>query len=102
MKNGRKRRTRLAKKVSEEADSIYYKASKTLETEVSYWREHLVPMSAFKKKTVVEELPIFGSLNSMLKAKNNGKKTMGGSGQDEFLCAFQTRDGGYMLYHTQI
>jgi hypothetical protein len=31
------------------------------------------------------------------KGEEQWQRTIGGSGQDELLCAFQTRDGGYML-----
>jgi hypothetical protein len=31
------------------------------------------------------------------KGEEQWQKTIGGSGQDELLCAFQTKDGGYML-----
>jgi Secretion system C-terminal sorting domain len=51
----------------------------------------------FQKKDSCRGLTDFWVIKLDAKGEEQWQKTIGGSGQDELLCAFQTRDGGYML-----
>jgi hypothetical protein len=49
------------------------------------------------KKEGCKGLTDFWVIKLDAKGEELWQKTIGGSGQDELLCAFQTKDGGYML-----
>ncbi|TDE03743.1 T9SS type A sorting domain-containing protein [Flavobacterium hiemivividum] len=49
------------------------------------------------KKDDCKGLTDFWVIKLDAKGEEQWQKTIGGSGQDELLCAFQTKDGGYML-----
>jgi Secretion system C-terminal sorting domain len=49
------------------------------------------------KKDACKGLSDFWVIKLDAKGNEQWQKTIGGSGQDELLCAFQTKDGGYML-----
>lgn len=51
----------------------------------------------FQKKEVCKGNTDFWVIKLDAKGEEQWQKTIGGSGQDELLCGFQTRDGGYML-----
>lgn len=51
----------------------------------------------FQKKDSCRGVTDFWVIKLDAKGEEVWQKTIGGSGQDELLCAFQTRDGGYML-----
>lgn len=51
----------------------------------------------FQKKASCRGVTDFWVIKLDAKGEEQWQKTIGGSGQDELLCAFQTRDGGYML-----
>jgi hypothetical protein len=51
----------------------------------------------FQKKDSCRGVTDFWVIKLDAKGEEQWQKTIGGSGQDELLCAFQTRDGGYML-----
>ena len=51
----------------------------------------------FQKKDSCRGGTDFWVIKLDAKGEEQWQKTIGGSGQDELLCAFQTRDGGYML-----
>jgi hypothetical protein len=51
----------------------------------------------FQKKDPCKGLSDFWVIKLDAKGEEQWQKTIGGSGQDELICAFQTRDGGYML-----
>lgn len=51
----------------------------------------------FQKKENCKGITDFWVIKLDAKGEEQWQKTIGGSGQDELLCAFQTRDGGYML-----
>ena len=53
--------------------------------------------SDFQKKDSCRGVTDFWVIKLDAKGEEVWQKTIGGSGQDELLCAFQTRDGGYML-----
>ena len=53
--------------------------------------------SDFQKKDSCRGVTDFWVIKLDAKGEEQWQKTIGGSGQDELLCAFQTRDGGYML-----
>jgi hypothetical protein len=49
------------------------------------------------KKENCKGITDFWVIKLNAKGEEQWQKTIGGSGQDELLCAFQTKDGGYML-----
>lgn len=49
------------------------------------------------KKEDCKGITDFWVIKLNAKGEEQWQKTIGGSGQDELLCAFQTKDGGYML-----
>jgi hypothetical protein len=49
------------------------------------------------KKEACKGITDFWVIKLNAKGDEQWQKTIGGSGQDELLCAFQTSDGGYML-----
>jgi hypothetical protein len=51
----------------------------------------------FQKKEPCKGLADYWVIKLDAKGEELWQRTLGGSGQDELLCAFQTRDGGYML-----
>ena len=51
----------------------------------------------FQKKEACKGITDFWVIKLDAKGEELWQKTIGGDGQDELLCAFQTRDGGYML-----
>jgi hypothetical protein len=51
----------------------------------------------FQKKDSCRGVTDFWVIKLDAKGEEQWQKTIGGSGQDELLCTFQTRDGGYML-----
>lgn len=51
----------------------------------------------FQKKDHCKGLADFWVIKLNAAGDEQWQRTMGGSGQDELLCAFQTRDGGYIL-----
>ncbi|KIC02130.1 hypothetical protein OA88_10405 [Flavobacterium sp. JRM] len=51
----------------------------------------------FQKKDVCKGGTDFWVIKLDAKGEEQWQRTIGGSGQDELLCAFQTKDGGYML-----
>jgi Secretion system C-terminal sorting domain len=51
----------------------------------------------FQKKDSCRGVTDFWVIKLDAKGEEQWQKTIGGNGQDELLCAFQTRDGGYML-----
>lgn len=51
----------------------------------------------FQKKDSCRGATDFWVIKLDAKGEEQWQKTIGGSGQDELLCGFQTRDGGYML-----
>ncbi|WP_235893023.1 hypothetical protein [Flavobacterium franklandianum] len=53
--------------------------------------------TSFQKKDSCRGISDFWVIKLDAKGDELWQKTIGGSGQDELLCAFQTRDGGYML-----
>lgn len=53
--------------------------------------------ASFQKKDSCRGVTDFWVIKLDAKGEELWQKTIGGSGQDELLCAFQTRDGGYML-----
>lgn len=53
--------------------------------------------AGFQKKDTCRGVTDFWVIKLDAKGEEQWQKTIGGSGQDELLCAFQTRDGGYML-----
>lgn len=52
---------------------------------------------SFQKKDSCRGITDFWVIKLDAKGEEQWQKTIGGNGQDELLCAFQTRDGGYML-----
>jgi hypothetical protein len=53
--------------------------------------------AGFQKKDTCRGVTDFWVIKLDAKGEELWQKTIGGNGQDELLCAFQTRDGGYML-----
>jgi hypothetical protein len=53
--------------------------------------------AGFQKKDSCRGVTDFWVIKLDAKGEELWQKTIGGNGQDELLCAFQTRDGGYML-----
>jgi hypothetical protein len=53
--------------------------------------------AVFQKKDSCRGVTDFWVIKLDAKGEEQWQKTIGGSGQDELVCAFQTRDGGYML-----
>lgn len=53
--------------------------------------------AGFQKKDTCRGVTDYWVIKLDAKGEEQWQKTIGGSGQDELLCAFQTRDGGYML-----
>ena len=53
--------------------------------------------TGFQKKDSCRGVTDFWVIKLDAKGEEQWQKTIGGNGQDELLCAFQTRDGGYML-----
>lgn len=51
----------------------------------------------FQKKDSCKGLTDFWVVKLDAKGEELWQRTLGGSGQDELVCAFQTKDGGYML-----
>jgi hypothetical protein len=51
----------------------------------------------FQKKDPCKGITDFWVIKLDAKGEELWQRTIGGSGQNELLCAFQTRDGGYML-----
>ncbi len=51
----------------------------------------------FQKTDPCKGLTDYWIIKLDAKGNEQWQRTIGGSGQDEVLCAFQTRDGGYML-----
>ncbi len=51
----------------------------------------------FQKKDPSKGITDFWVIKLDAKGEEQWQRTIGGSGQNELLCAFQTRDGGYML-----
>ncbi|WP_295093575.1 T9SS type A sorting domain-containing protein [uncultured Flavobacterium sp.] len=51
----------------------------------------------FQKKDPCRGLADFWVIKLNAAGEEQWQRTIGGSGQDELLCAFQTRDGGYIL-----
>jgi hypothetical protein len=51
----------------------------------------------FQKKDPSKGITDFWVIKLNAKGEEQWQRTIGGSGQNELLCAFQTRDGGYML-----
>jgi Secretion system C-terminal sorting domain len=51
----------------------------------------------FQKKDSCRGVTDFWVIKLDAKGEEQWQRTIGGNGQDELLCAFQTRDGGYML-----
>ena len=51
----------------------------------------------FQKKDPCKGLTDFWVIKLDAKGEEQWQRTIGGSGQDELICAFQTKDGGYML-----
>lgn len=51
----------------------------------------------FQKKDTCKGLSDFWIIKLDAKGEEQWQKTIGGSGQDELITAFQTKDGGYML-----
>lgn len=51
----------------------------------------------FQKKEACKGLSDFWVIKLDAKGEEQWQKTIGGIGQDELICVFQTRDGGYML-----
>jgi hypothetical protein len=51
----------------------------------------------FQKKDSCRGVTDFWVIKLDAKGEEQWQKTIGGNGQEELLCAFQTRDGGYML-----
>ncbi|MBO9584427.1 MAG: T9SS type A sorting domain-containing protein [Flavobacterium sp.] len=52
---------------------------------------------SFQKKENCKGLSDFWVIKLNAAGNEQWQRTIGGSGQDELLCAFQTRDGGYIL-----
>lgn len=52
---------------------------------------------SFQKKQNCKGLSDFWVIKLNAAGNEQWQRTIGGSGQDELLCAFQTRDGGYIL-----
>lgn len=53
--------------------------------------------AGFQKKDTCRGVTDFWVIKLDAKGEEQWQKTIGGNGQDELRCAFQTRDGGYML-----
>jgi hypothetical protein len=53
--------------------------------------------AGFQKKDTCRGVTDYWVIKLDAKGEEQWQKTIGGNGQDELLCAFQTRDGGYML-----
>jgi len=53
--------------------------------------------NSFQKKEDCKGITDFWVIKLDASGTEQWQRTIGGSGQDELLCAFQTRDGGYML-----
>lgn len=53
--------------------------------------------TGFQKKENCKGITDFWVIKLDASGAEQWQRTIGGSGQDELLCAFQTRDGGYML-----
>ncbi|MCD0476798.1 T9SS C-terminal target domain-containing protein, partial [Flavobacterium sp. EDS] len=51
----------------------------------------------FQKKDPSKGLTDYWVIKLDAKGEELWQRTLGGSGQDELICAFQTKDGGYML-----
>ncbi len=51
----------------------------------------------FQKKDTCKGVSDFWIIKLDAKGEEQWQKTIGGSGQDELITAFQTKDGGYML-----
>ncbi|WP_281323486.1 T9SS type A sorting domain-containing protein [Flavobacterium aestivum] len=51
----------------------------------------------FQKKDSCRGITDFWVVKLNAKGEEQWQRTIGGSGQDELVCAFQTKDGGYML-----
>jgi hypothetical protein len=51
----------------------------------------------FQKKHPCKGLTDYWIIKLDVKGNEQWQRTIGGSGQDEVLCAFQTKDGGYIL-----
>lgn len=51
----------------------------------------------FQKKDSCKGVTDFWVIKLDAKGEEQWQKTIGGNGQDELVCAFQTRDGGYIL-----